>query len=119
MTAIELLIESIRVYADLVVGEQFWATSARDISNRFLTASTKEAHLALNSDRFNKYVSDVLERDSDCYFTNFIESEEIEPLEKSIVFIIDEEEQREAMCKKMVNCFGFIRDDKIADSNAS
>lgn len=90
------MIGNIRVHADILVEEQFCATSDQVIYNRFVVPSTKETHLALNADLFKKYVGDALGIVNDCYVVKAVEGGQIERLGKTTVVIRDREKRREA-----------------------
>lgn len=65
------------------------------IFNMFVSPSTNRTDLVLNADFSRKYVSDALERVSDCYEARIKNSEEIGLLGKSTVIISGEEEGRD------------------------
>lgn len=95
--AAEQLIENIGVYANGCVGEQFCSAPNQDISDRFVSLSPKETHVALIGDWLREYVSVALGRVRDCYVSRVLESGEIELLEKPTVTISDEKMQGESM----------------------
>lgn len=100
----EPVIGNIHVYAGFWVGEKFWANPEQDIFNKFSIPSTNDTNLALNGDRIKKYVAEVLGRLSDCYVADVTEVGKIERFEKPTVVIVDEEEEMEAV-QKRVNIF--------------
>lgn len=90
---VEKLIESICVYADLWVGNQFCATSEQSLFNKFAGTSTIEASLGLNGDWLKKYVSHSLRRAHDSCIARVVESGEIECFGKRAVVTSDGEQQ--------------------------